>query len=326
MTTKATTKTIPTPGLEAIKKKGWLFAHKWLILRRLSQILVLALFVFSPWIATQTGVWLVKGNLASSLVLDTIPLSDPYVLLQSIAAGNWPILTGFIGALIVALFYFLVGGRVYCSWVCPINIVTDAAAWLRNKMGLKGGVQIGRKTRFWVLGFTFLLALITGSIAWELINPVSMVFRGVIFGMGFAWGVVLAVFLLDFAISRRAWCGSLCPVGAFYSLLGVRSAVRVNAYQREQCNDCMDCFIVCPEQQVIKGPLKGDDKGINSFITSGQCTNCGRCIDVCAEDVFRFEVIHPLRTPPFKETQFKDIRIKTTDKTKSLSEKKEVMS
>lgn len=324
MTTKATTKTLPIPGLEATKKKGWLIAHKWLILRRLSQILVLALFIFSPWIATQTDVWLIKGNLASSEVLGVIPLSDPYVLLQSIVAGNWPILTGFIGALIVAAFYFLVGGRVYCSWVCPINIVTDSAAWLRNKMGIKGGVQIGRKTRFWILGFTFLLALVTGSIAWELINPVSMVFRGLIFGMGFAWGVVLAVFLLDFAISRRAWCGSLCPVGAFYSLLGSRNTVRVNAYQREQCNDCMDCFIVCPEQQVIKSPLKGADKGFSSFITSGQCTNCGRCIDVCAEDVFRFEITYPLNTNSLKS--FKEISIKTTAKTESLSEKKEGMS
>ncbi|KAG1682845.1 Methylamine utilization ferredoxin-type protein MauN [Nymphon striatum] len=180
-------------------------------------------------------------------------------------------------------------------------------------MGLKGGAQISRKTRFWILGFTFLLALATGSIAWELINPVSMVFRGLIFGMGFAWGVVLAVFLLDFAISRRAWCGSLCPVGAFYSLLGAKSTVRVNAYQRDQCNDCMDCFIVCPEQQVIKNPLKGAKKGFSSLITSGQCTNCGRCIDVCAEDVFRFETRLPIKITPSKE-----ISIKITAKAESL--------
>ncbi|MCK5727305.1 MAG: quinol dehydrogenase ferredoxin subunit NapH [Thiotrichaceae bacterium] len=275
-------------GSEAIESKGWIGAHKWLLLRRFSQLTILALFLLSPWLAKLTEVWLIKGNLASSLTLNIIPLTDPYVLLQSIVAGQWPISTGFIGAFIIAAFYFIIGGRVYCSWVCPINIVTDVAAWLRDKLKLKGGVTMNRHTRFWILGFTLLLSLLTGTLAWELINPVSIVFRSLIFGMGLAWGMILAIFLLDFAVSRRAWCGHLCPVGAFYSLLGKKSLIRVDAYQREKCDDCMDCFIVCPEQQVIKQPLKGADKGISSIINSSQCTNCGRCIDVCAEDVFKF--------------------------------------
>lgn len=286
------------PGEKAVQKRGWIAANKWLILRRLSQLSILALFMLSPLIAKTTGVWLVEGNLASSLTLGVLPLTDPYVLLQSVISGNWPIITGFIGAIIVAVFYFLVGGRVYCSWVCPINIVTDAAAWLRRKMGLKGGITLSRYTRYWILGSTLLLALVTGTLAWELVNPVSMVFRGLVFGMGLGWGIILAIFLLDFAVSRRAWCGSLCPVGAFYSLLGTGSPVRVNAYQRENCDNCMDCFIVCPEQRVIKNPLKGAAKGYSSLITSSQCTNCGRCIDVCAEDVFRFDIRIPFQKNP----------------------------
>jgi len=284
-----------SPGREAVEKKGWLAAHKWLLFRRTSQVGILLLFIISPLIAAKNGFWLVKGNLASSLTLDILPLTDPYVLLQSVAAGSWPVATGFIGAFIVAAFYFLLGGRVYCSWVCPINIVTDAAAWMRGKAGIKGGPRISRNTRYWILGFTLLLAFLTGTIAWELVNPVSMVFRGAVFGMGMAWGVILAIFLLDFAVSRRAWCGSLCPVGAFYSLLGAGSPVRVNAWQREQCDDCMDCFVVCPEQQVISNPLKGAAKGYSSLITSSQCTNCGRCIDVCAENVFRFDIRMPFK-------------------------------
>ncbi len=291
----ANTKIGLLPGKEAIQAKGWLKAHKWLILRRLSQITILGLFIISPWIAKETEIWLIKGNLASSLVLDILPLTDPYVLIQSLFAGTIPIFTGILGAFIVALFYFLIGGRVYCSWVCPINIVTDIAAWLRSQLKLKGGTQINKNTRFWVLGFTLLLALITGTIAWELINPVSMVFRGAIFGMGLAWGVIIAIFILDFIVSRRVWCGSICPVGTFYSLLGKQSILRVNAHQREQCDDCMDCFLVCPEQQVIKTPLNGASKGFHSFIDSSQCTNCGRCIDVCAEDVFRFETRIPFK-------------------------------
>ena len=88
-----------------------------------------------------------------------------------------------------------------------------------------------------------------------------MLHRGLIFGMGAAWLVVLAVFLFDLLVSRRGWCGHLCPVGAFYSLLGTRSPLRVRADRRDQCNDCMDCFAVCPEPQVIRPALKGADKG-----------------------------------------------------------------
>ena len=64
--------------------------------------------------------------------------------------------------------------------------------------------------------------------------------------------------------------------------------LRVSAARREACDDCLDCFVVCPEQQVIRPALKGADQGIGPVILSGNCTNCGRCIDVCARDVFSF--------------------------------------
>jgi ferredoxin-type protein NapH len=320
------------PGAEARAKKGWLKASQWLILRRLSQLAVLALFLVGPaaewWIARadQSAIvgertasaqadrsasaraaqdstsahkavstaaeawWLVKGNMASSLTLGVLPLTDPYVLAQQIVAGHWPLTTALVGAGIVLVFYLLVGGRAYCSWVCPINVVTDAAEWLRNRIGIKGGARFSRHTRYWLLGATFLVAAVTGTIAWELVNPVSMVFRGLIFGMGLAWGVVGMIFLLDLLVSRRAWCGHLCPVGAFYSLLGAVSPLRVSAANRAKCDDCLDCFAVCPEQQVIKPPLKGAEKGLGPVILSGNCTNCGRCIDVCARDVFKFDI------------------------------------
>jgi ferredoxin-type protein NapH len=50
----------------------------------------------------------------------------------------------------------------------------------------------------------------------------------------------------------------------------------------------MDCFEVCPEPQVIRPALKGEDKGLGPVILSADCTNCGRCIDVCSKDVFTF--------------------------------------
>ncbi len=180
-------------GAEAVAAKGWLGAHKWLLLRRATQIGILLLFMVGPWF----GLWIVKGNLNYSYTLDVLPLADPYVLLQSLLAGHVPEKLALIGAAIVPIFYVLVGGRAYCAWVCPVNMVTDAAAWLRARLGIKGGAHVSRQARYWVLAMTLVLALTTGTLAWELINPVSMLHRGIIFGMGAAWTIALAVFLLD---------------------------------------------------------------------------------------------------------------------------------
>jgi ferredoxin-type protein NapH len=279
------------PGSDNRAAKGWLVANKWLLARRFSQLSILGVFLIGPWF----GIWLVTGNLNSSLTLGTLPLTDPYVLLQSLFAGHSPESVAITGALIVTVFYFLVGGRVYCSWVCPVNIITDAAQWLRDQFRITGASSMSRKTRYWILGATLILSLLTGSISWELINPVSMLHRGLIFGMGLAWFIIIGVFLLDLLVSRRAWCSHLCPVGAFYGLLGSHSLIRIRADAREQCDDCMDCFKVCPEQQVIRPALKGytnkssrETENIGPVITSPNCTNCGRCIDVCAKDVFHF--------------------------------------
>ena len=277
-------KRLRNPGAEAIRTRGWLRANKWLLARRFTQLSILALFLLGPWF----GIWLLKGNLNSSLVLNTLPLTDPYVFLQSVFAGHVAETSAITGALIVLVFYILVGGRVYCSWVCPVNIITDTAHWLRERLGISGATRLSRNTRYWLLTATLVLALTTGSIVWETVNPVSMVHRGLIFGMGMAWVVIAAVFVLDFIVSRRGWCSHLCPVGAFYSMLGTHSLIRIRADARDQCDDCMDCFIVCPEQQVIRPALKGADKGTGPVITSANCTNCGRCIDVCSKNVFHF--------------------------------------
>ncbi|GAB3553795.1 quinol dehydrogenase ferredoxin subunit NapH [Noviherbaspirillum agri] len=271
-------------GADALAAKGWLGAHKWLLMRRFTQLAILALFLLGPL----AGVWIVKGNLSYSLTLDTLPLADPFVLLQSVLAGNVPEKLALIGVAIVVAFYFVVGGRVYCSWVCPVNMVTDTAAWLRRRLGIKEGARLSRNTRYWMLAMTLVLAAATGAVAWELVNPVSMLHRGLIFGIGMAWAIVLAIFLFDLFVMNRGWCAHVCPMGAFYSLIGKRSVIRISAVKRSACNDCMDCYKVCPEPQVISPALNGEKKGVGPVILSGSCTNCARCIDVCSKDVFKF--------------------------------------
>lgn len=94
------------PGAEASARLGWWRAHRFLVLRRLSQVGVLALFLLGPL----AGIWILKGNLSSSLLLETVPLTDPLTLLQSVAAGHWPLTTLWLGAGLVLAGYWLVGG------------------------------------------------------------------------------------------------------------------------------------------------------------------------------------------------------------------------
>lgn len=257
--------------------------QRWLLLRRTTQLGLLALFLLGPWF----DIWWVKGNLAASRWFNLVPLEDPYIALQSLFATHHLTRTAAVGSVLIATFYWLVGGRVYCSWVCPVNVITDVAHWCRERLHLPPGWRPQRALRGWLLGMTLLVSALSGGIAWELVNPVTMVQRALVFGMGAAWAIVAAVFLFDLLVSRRGWCGHLCPVGAFYGLLGRQSALRIAADKREACTDCGDCFRVCPEPHVITPALRGS--GVDTrLVLSGDCTNCGRCIDVCADDVFKF--------------------------------------
>lgn len=73
-------------GRDAIKAKGWLGAHKWLLLRRFSQVAVMLLFLLGPL----AGIWIIKGNLSSSLLFDTVPMTEPILFLQILATGFVP--------------------------------------------------------------------------------------------------------------------------------------------------------------------------------------------------------------------------------------------
>jgi len=272
-------------GREACAAKGFWRSNRFLLLRRLVQFSILGLFMAGPI----GGVWVLKGNLASSELLGTVPMTDPFVLLQVVAAGHLPETTALIGVALVAGFYLLFGGRLFCSWVCPVNPLTDLAAWLGRRLGVRSLMPLSRNLRYGLLAVVVLLPMALGVVVWELVNPVSQLHRGLIYGFGSGWLLLATLFLFDLFVKPRGWCGHLCPMGATYSLIGRFSPLRVRAVAREACNDCLDCFAVCPEPQVIKPALKGSGSPV---ILSGQCTNCGRCIDICSVNVFNFGTRH----------------------------------
>ncbi|CAA7625552.1 quinol dehydrogenase ferredoxin subunit NapH [Magnetospirillum sp. UT-4] len=293
------------PGRAKAAEQGWFAAHKWLLARRLAQAGFLALFLTGPL----AGFWIAKGTLAASLTLGVLPLTDPMMVLQALLTGHVMAVSGLVGAAIVLAAYAVLGGRTYCSWVCPINPVADLAAWARARLGLKEGAGLDRRLRYALLAGALVASAATGTIAWEFVNPVTMLHRGLVtgglLGAGAAGSVALAVLLFDLGVANRGWCGHLCPVGAFYGLIGARSVVRISAVNRAACDNCMDCFAVCPERQVIAPALRGRDKGVGPVILSADCSNCGRCIDVCGKDVFRFSTRFANRPDPAEPAEGK---------------------
>ncbi|RXJ86271.1 quinol dehydrogenase ferredoxin subunit NapH [Arcobacter sp. CECT 8985] len=257
--------------------------HRFLIARRVSQITIMFLyFAANAW-----GFNFLMGNLSSSKILNTIPLSDPYAVLQMLAAGA-VIATDVIGGvIIIVLFYMLIGGRAFCSWVCPVNMITDLSNYIRRKFGfnkIQKRQPASRNIRYYVLVLSLIISFFMGYAAFEFISPVAMIQRGIIFGLGFGWAAILIIFLFDLFVLKNGWCGHICPIGGFYSLIGRFSLLRVH-HEHENCTACMKCKEVCPESQVLFMVTK------NSIpVTSGECTNCGRCVEVCEDEALNFSI------------------------------------
>ncbi len=257
---------------------------KYLLLRRTVQIGLMFLY-FS---ANAYGWHILQGTFGSSLLFGVIPLADPYTTLQVLSAGFLIGADVVVGALIITIFYMLVGGRAFCSWVCPINMVTDLANWLRRKLKLdKEEVNyrfLKRRTRYWIMVLALIVSAIVGIAGFEAVSPITIMQRGIIFGFGSGIAVVVAIFLFDLFGVKNGWCGHLCPLGAFYSIIGKKSIIRVK-HNHEACSNCMECKVVCPENQVLHMVHKD-----SISVTDGECTNCGRCIDVCNDNALGFSI------------------------------------
>ncbi|TOA92839.1 quinol dehydrogenase ferredoxin subunit NapH [Vibrio parahaemolyticus] len=266
-------------GKEAVEKLGWWRAHRFLVLRRLCQLTIIALFMAGPTLGVLTG------NLSSSMLLDTVPLSDPLIVLQALATGHIPEFNTLLGVVIVVVFYAILAPRAFCAWVCPLNIVTDLAAWLRRKFNIKASYRWSPAIRYWLIPVLMLGSALSGAILWTWLDPVAALHRGLVFGMGAGWVLIALVFVLDLLLVEHGWCGHLCPLGATYGVIGRKSLLRVTAVRREDCTKCMDCFYVCPEPEVLRQPLKEGDRRV----MDQNCISCGRCLDVCPEHVFEFK-------------------------------------
>lgn len=272
--------------------RGGLRLWRYLILRRLTQFGVLLLFFGTfHWGWSVAGQPLLNGNLSGAEFLGLVPLADPFAVLQMFVAQHLLDTKVIIGAVLILVLYGALAGRAFCSWVCPLNIVTDLANWLRRKLDLTDVFHLPRSTRYLVLGLALLLSAVAGVAAFEWVSPISMLHRELIFGIGLGWMAVLGVFVLDLFVIKNGWCGHFCPLGAFYSLVSRRAQLKVR-FDHRTCTHCAECATVCPEPQVLN-LRKAAAAGMVGF----ECTNCGRCTPVCPEGSLSFDLRYRIPKP-----------------------------
>ena len=230
---------------------------------------------------------------------------------------------------IMFLLFLVVGmsmlyGRVYCGYLCPQMIFSEAATdvqnWLRVRLNKKA-IHWTKKTRQWVSGILFYLLLGVASVFLAFVfisyfvEPRDLIQR--LFSMdlvtagGIAGATTTLFTFLDFAFVRQRFCKTVCPYGYLQGLLSDPSTLLVEYRDPDaNCIECKKCVRVCPMEIDIRD-------GAHQI----ECVHCADCIDACEDVLSRLgkdglihyawgETIQPSK--PKKETLYYRLGLRDT--------------
>ncbi|PPB56521.1 NapH/MauN family ferredoxin-type protein [Campylobacter hyointestinalis subsp. hyointestinalis] len=256
--------------------------------RYLSMFLVHLFFVLS-FVA---DVQVLEGDITGSRMIG-FHLADPFITTEVILSRNKFPINLLIGAITILSFYVIFAGRAFCSWICPYNFFAEIAERLNAKL-VKSKVikqrEFDPKIRYVFLLAFWVLSFVSGYLIFEIFNVVGIVSRFIIYGYSAAIWWVILIFLGEVFFSRRFWCRYVCPVGTFYSILSKFRAIKIS-WNKEKCDHCAVCMDVCIVPKVLEmtKAKNKDANGTTFSVVSGDCTLCGRCIDVCHQDALSYE-------------------------------------
>lgn len=271
-------------------KKGKKQIKKWTIARRIVQFGVILLFLSPLFLVEVEKDNFFFGSLASSTIFG-IPLSDPFAALQVTLAAKKINLAYLGGALIIFAFYLLVRGRVFCGWVCPANTLLEFTDKIRNYVKLPNK-YFNRHTKIYVTVLVLVLSFVGSIPVFELFTPTNNIMRNLLFVFGIGAWVLLAIVLFDLFVSKRGWCRYFCPLGGFYQSIGRLGLFRVK-FNHDVCVGCNACRDVCMVDPVI---LEKAINGEETYVSAGDCTLCGLCVDNCKFGAATI-AMRPLSTP-----------------------------
>ena len=269
------------------KKRLTIRAWRWISIITINLLFFLSFFIDFQFL---------EGTLNGSRLLG-FHLIDPFTALEIFVAQHHIHTNVIIGSVTLIVFYFLAGGKAYCSWVCPYGLLSEIGEHIHMKLVRKKIIKERKynpniRFFFWV---AFLVAAaVDGYLVFEAINPIGIFSRFITYGWSLAIVWVVIVLLFEILFSRRMWCKYICPVGTTYNMLGWISMTKVK-WDMEKCDHCGACLSACFEEHVLqftkpKYDKERKEKGIKTqLVVNGDCTLCGRCFDVCHTDAYEYD-------------------------------------
>jgi len=212
-----------------------------------------------------------------------LKISDPLAVLESSVTAlylYWPMIL----SIFIPLLFTLILGRVYCGWLCPMNLFSETVTMLRKLLEKTGyrtrDINFSSKTKYTVLILGLSAAYILGYPLMVLIYPPSVISREIfnkIYSGLWGYGILIigGYLFMELILSKRWWCRYICPGGAVYISLSRFRLLRIK--RNNNCNQCGDCVPVCPY----------DLKPMTQEI-SAQCDLCCRCVSVCKPDALDY--------------------------------------
>ena len=249
-------------------------------LRRFVMLGILTLFVLQF-----VRIKILVGGLTGSVALWYVKLMDVFAYLESLVASRDFTATALIAVLPITVMY-LISGRAFCGWVCPMDFLFEVTDKLRpeglrlkleDKKGpgymmalalliTSGLMNIPFFTNY-ISHLTNFFRFLTGSLflLFKLPVEVSVVL--------YSGGIIFFLLFLEYTFPRL-WCRSLCPVGRLYGIFNKFSLIRLRFLEGE-CGECRYCEEVCYMGVKITPNL---DK---PSLRDSNCIYCGRCIEAC---------------------------------------------
>ncbi len=179
-------------------------------------------------------------------------------------------------------------GRVYCGYLCPQMIFSEASVALETKIQkwVNKHVSWGAQAKNIAsrAAFTVVLALVSVVLAFVFISyfvePHDLFhrlsgYRRTAGGIAGASTTLLTVF--DFLLVRQRFCTTVCPYGYLQGMLGDGNTLIV--HYRDETNDCIQC-----KKCVRECPMGID---IRKSPYQIECIHCGECIDACTDILAR---------------------------------------
>ncbi len=244
----------------------------------------------------------VKGTLFWSVTIKDFNISDPLTFVGSLF-GSLDFYSKLFISIVPLVLITLLLGRVYCGWLCPMNLIFELNGKIRKllrKVGITTfNVNFARLNKYAMLVVGALLTLLLGVQVFSFIYPPILFNRELIhliyFGsVGTGAVMLVLIFIFEISISQRAWCRYFCPGGALWSLMGAKRLVQITI-DRQICDDCGKCNLAC---EFGLDPMRGK--------MGMECDNCGKCISKCAPDALKYSIVFPWQKGGVKRDRMKE--------------------